>query len=315
MEQLSSNMSAITFKRPRLFFKHLRITFKLFQKNDPLRLAGATAFFANFALPPILLILIRLFGFFVDRRTFATRLFDRLASILDESSITQIRQVLRNIRGVDYNWWATILSFVFFIFVATTLFSVIKSSLDQIWTIGLNEKMGILFNLKLRGRSMIIILLAGILFFVGLLTDSIQAFIGSYINNAAPTFGKVFLSILNEILFIVIVTTWFAVLFRFLTNGRPTWKAAVKGGLLTGILFTLGKYILRIMLPLSNIGNIYGASGSIVLIMLFVFYSSLIFYFGACFVKVLSDTSKKHIRPIKGAFLYELKEIIKEDKN
>ncbi|MFD0941884.1 YihY/virulence factor BrkB family protein [Pedobacter boryungensis] len=305
-------MQAITVKRSRLFFKHLRIAFKLFRKNDPLRLAGATAFFANFALPPILLILIRLFGFFIDRKILVTRLFERLASILDDSSTAQIRQTLRNIRGVDYNWWATILSFVFFIFVATTLFSVIKSSMDQIWSIGLNEKLGILFNLKLRARSMIIILLAGILFFVGLLTDSIQAIIGSYINTAAPTFGKIFLSILNQLLFIVIVTVWFSVLFRFLTNGRPSWKTAIRGGLLTGVLFTLGKYILRIMLPLSNIGNIYGASGSIVLIMLFVFYSSFIFYFGACFVKVLSDASTKPIHPIKGAFLYELKEIIKE---
>jgi membrane protein len=298
-------------KRSQKFFKHLKIAFKLFQKNDPLRLAGATAFFANFALPPILLILIRLFGFFVDRRTFATRLFERLSGILDDSSIAQIRQVLRNIRGADYYWWATILSFVFFMFVATTLFGVIKNSLDQIWSIGLNEKMGILFNLKLRGRSMIIILLAGILFFVGLLTDSIQALIGAYLNPAAPTFGKIFLSILNELLFIAIVTTWFAVLFRFLTNGRPSWRVAIKGGLLTGILFTLGKHILRIMLPLSNIGTVYGASGSIVLVMLFVFYSSFIFYFGACFVKVLSDTGKKQIRPIKGAFLYELKEVLK----
>lgn len=304
-------MYATTINRSKLFFTHLNIAFKLFQKNDPLRLAGATAFFANFALPPILLILIRLFGFFVDRKTFATRLFDRLSGILDDTSIIQIREILKNIRGVDYNWLATILSFVFFVFVATTLFSVIKSALDQIWSIGLNEKMGILFNLKLRGRSMIIILLAGILFFVGLLTDSIQAFIGVYLNPAAPTFGKIFLSILNQILFIAIVTTWFAVLFRFLTNGRPSWRVAIKGGLLTGILFTLGKFILRIMLPLSNIGNVYGASGSIVLIMLFVFYSSLIFYFGACFVKVLSDTGNKRIRPIKGAFLYELKAIEK----
>lgn len=299
-------------RRIKLFFQHFKMAFKLFQKNDPLRLAGATAFFANFALPPILLILIRLFGFFVDRRTFATRLFERLSSILDESSILQIREVLRNIRGADYNWWATILSFVFFIFVATTLFGVIKNSMDQIWSIGMSEKSGILFNLKLRARSMVIILLAGILFFVGLLTDSVQALIAAYLNPAAPTFGRIFLSVLNELLFISIVTTWFAVLFRFLTNGRPSWRVAIKGGLLTGILFTIGKYILRIMLPLSNIGSVYGASGSIVLIMLFVFYSSFIFYFGACFVKILSDTGKKQIRPIKGAFLYELKEVVKD---
>jgi len=183
--------------------------------------------------------------------------------------------------------------------------------MDQIWSIGIKEHSSFLFKLKIRGRSMVIILLAGILFFVGLLTDSIQAIIGGYINTASPSFGKVFLSILNQILFIAIVTTWFTVLFRFLTSGRPTWKAAIRGGILTGILFTLGKFILRVALPLSNIGNIYGASGSIVLIMLFVFYSSFIFYFGACFVKVLSDAKDTPIRPIKGAFSYEIKEILK----
>jgi membrane protein len=298
--------------RTRLFLGRCREAFALFQKNDPLRLAGATAFFANFALPPILLILIRLFGFFFDRRIFATRLFERLAGILDEQSTTQIRQTLRNIRGVDHKWYATLISFVFFLFVATTLFNVIKNSMDQIWSIGISEESGFLFKLKLRGRSMVIILLAGILFLTGFMTDSIQAFIGGYLNSASPTFGRIFFWTLNQIIFILIVTTWFTVLFRFLTNGRPKWIAAMRGGLLTGILFTMGKYILRIMLPLSGIGNIYGTSGSIVLIMLFVFYSSFIFYFGACYVKVLSDARETPIRPIKGTYNYEIKEILKE---
>jgi membrane protein len=292
------------------FIVHFREAFSLFQKNDPLRLAGATAFFTNFALPPILLILIRLFGFFIDRRFLVDKIFNRLSTLLDDNSTMQIRQTLRNIRGIDQHWYATSISFVFFLFVATTLFGVIKNSMDQIWSIGIKEKSTFFFNLKLRGRSMIIILLAGFLFFVGLLTDSIQTFVGVYLNTASPTFGKVVLSILNQILFIAIVTVWFTVLFRFLTNGRPTWKVAVRGGILTGVFFAIGKYILRIMLPLSHVGNIYGASGSIVLIMLFVFYSSFIFYFGACFVKVLSDARNTPIRPIKGAFHYEIKEVI-----
>lgn len=294
-----------------IFLTHFRTAFKLFQKNDPLRLAGATAFFTNFALPPILLILIRLFGFFFDRKILVTKIFERLSELLDESSTAQIRQTLRNIRGIDHQWYATLVSFIFFLFVATTLFTVIKNSMDQIWSIGIKEHSSFLFKLKIRGRSMVIILLAGLLFFVGLLTDSIQSIISTYLNNNAPTFGRVLLSILNQILFIAIVTTWFTVLFRFLTSGRPTWKSSIRGGILTGILFTLGKFILRFALPLSNIGNIYGASGSIVLIMLFVFYSSFIFYFGACFVKVLSDAKDTPIRPIKGAFSYEIKEILK----
>jgi len=294
-----------------IFLTHFRTAFKLFQKNDPLRLAGATAFFTNFALPPILLILIRLFGFFFDRKILVTKIFERLSELLDERSTAQIRQTLRNIRGIDHQWYATLVSFIFFLFVATTLFTVIKNSMDQIWSIGIKEHSSFLFKLKIRGRSMVIILLAGLLFFVGLLTDSIQSIISTYLNNNAPTFGRVLLSILNQILFIAIVTTWFTVLFRFLTSGRPTWKSSIRGGILTGILFTLGKFILRFALPLSNIGNIYGASGSIVLIMLFVFYSSFIFYFGACFVKVLSDAKDTPIRPIKGAFSYEIKEILK----
>ncbi|WP_316836468.1 YihY/virulence factor BrkB family protein [Pedobacter nutrimenti] len=291
------------------FVIHFRLAFKLFQKNDPLRLAGATAFFANFALPPILIILIRLFGFFIDKKVLVNRLFERLANLLDDSSIKQIRQTLRNIRGLDQNWYATLFSFIFFLFVATTLFSVIKNSMDQIWSIGIKDKSSFYFKLKLRARSMVIILLAGLLFFVGLLTDSIQVFIGAYIKTAAPTFSKFLLLGLNQLLFIAIVTIWFTVLFRFLTNGRPTWATSIRGGILTGVFFAIGRYILRIMLPLSNIGNIYGASGSIVLIMLFVFYSSFIFYFGACFVKVLSEARKTPIRPIKGAFNYELKEV------
>jgi membrane protein len=291
------------------FIVHFKEAFILFQKNDPLRLAGATAFFTNFALPPILLILIRLFGFFVDRRILVNKLFDRLSTLLDDNGTQQIRQTLRNIRGLDQHWYATSLSFVFFLFVATTLFTVIKNSMDQIWSIGIKENTSFFFSLKLRGRSMVIILLAGLLFFVGLLTDSIQTFIAVYLRSTSPNFGKIVLMALNQALFIGIVTIWFTVLFRFLTNGRPTWKVAARGGLLTGVFFAVGKYILRIMLPLSHVGNIYGASGSIVLIMLFVFYSSFIFYFGACFVKILSDARNTPIRPIKGAFQYEMKEV------
>ncbi len=304
------NLFIIKVAKPLHFFFYLRAAFSLYQKNDPLRLAGATAFFANFAIPPILLILIRLFGFFVDKKILTTQLFDRISGILIPSSTEQIRVTLKNIRGVDHNWLATILTFVFFLFVATTLFNIIKNSVEQIWSIGKNEKTGILFTLKMRGRSMIIILLAGLLFFLGLVTDSLQALLAAYVNESSPNFGKWLLWSLNQIAFTLIVTVWFTVLFRFLTNARPSWKIALQGGLLTGILFNLGKYILRIMLPLSNIENIYGASGSIILVMLFVFYSSLIFYFGACFVKVISESRQKDIRPIKGAHTYELKEII-----
>ena len=293
----------------KFFFSTVKNAFAIFQQNDPLRLAGATAFFTNFALPPILIILIRLFGMFTDRRTLVTNIFDRLANILDDNSITQIRNTLRNIRGINQAWYVTLLSFVFFLFVATTLFNVIKNSLEQIWTIGTEQGKGIIRTLQSRAISVTIILLAGILFLLGLLADSVQAFIGAYLKTNSPSFGLVITSIINQLVFVCIVTTWFTMLFRYLTNGRPTWRAALSGGLLTGCLFTAGKYILRILLPLSNISNIYGSAGSIIVIMLFVFYSSLIFYFGASFIKALSIGRETPIVPKNGAFAYELTNI------
>lgn len=292
-----------------LFFcATVKKAFVIFQKNDPLRLAGATAFFTNFALPPILIILIRLFGFFTDRRALVNDIFTHLANILDHQSILQIRNTIRNIRALNQKWYVTLLSFLFFLFVATTLFTIIKNSLEQIWNIGYRNKKGIAHNLQSRAISITIILLAGILFFIGLTADSLQAIIGAYLKNS-PSMGLILSSIINQTAFVLIVTTWFSILFRYLTNGRPTWRVALSGGLFTGCLFTIGKYLLRILLPLSNISNIYGSAGSLIVIMLFVFYSSLIFYFGASFIKALSEQRAKPIVPKNGSIVYELTEI------
>lgn len=287
----------------------LRNAFQLLQKNDPLRLAGATAFFANFAIPMILIILIRLFGFFTDRRTLFNNIFSKLSGMLDDESILQIRQTLVNIRNVQQSGYIALISFIFFLFVATTLFAIIKNSVDQIWKIKAIDKPGFLFNMKLRFRSVIIILLAGILFFAGLLADSIQVFIASFIQGKYHSFKLILTAVFNQMFFVVAVTIWFSILFRFLANGRPSWEAAIKGGLLTGILFTLGKYILRILLPLSNIGTIYGSAGSIIVIMLFIFYSALIFFYGAAFVKAFSDAKSMPIIPKKNAYSYEFTKV------
>lgn len=297
------------------FFKIVHRSFTLYKKNDPLRLAGATAFFANFAIPPILIILIGLFGIFTDRRTFVSNLFDRLGNLLDESSTQQVIQTLKNISEIKQEWYITLFSFIFFVFVATTLFSIIKNSLDQIWNIGIDPDRGFLFRLKLRGISFIIILIVGILFLIGIVADSFQAYIGDLMRNAPHSIGLIITSVINQLIFIIIVTTWFTILFRYLTNGRPTWSASFVGGFVTGCLFTAGKFILRILLPLSKIENVYGASGSIILIMLFVFYSALIFYFGGCFVKEYSIFIKKPIKPIIGTHNYELKALAKPTLN
>lgn len=288
-------------------------SFSELKKNDPLRLAGATAFFSTFALPPILIILTQLFGIFLNRNELSTQLINRLANLMGKTSALQVQQVLKNFNSLSENLFALSVGFLFLLFVATTLFSVIKNSLDQIWNIRVKAHPGFLFYLKLRGRSLMAILLAGLLFIILIFVESMQAILGEYITYLGPRAGNFLNGIVNEVLFILIVTTWFSIIFRFLTDGRPKWKPALVGGFFTAVLFSIGKVVLKSLLSLSNISNIYGASGSFVLILLFVFYSSLIFYYGGCFIKAMSDDLNLPIRPVKEAFKYKVTEVAKEE--
>ena len=285
------------------------------KRNDPLRLAGATAFFSTFALPPILIILIQLFGLFINRKELSSQLLNRLANLLGKTSAQQVQQVLAHFDSRSQSIFALSLGFLFLIFVATTLFSVIKNSLDQIWKIRVKAHPGILFYLKLRGRSLLVILLAGLLFIILIFVESMQALLGEYIDYLGLRAGNFINGAVNELIFIGVVTTWFSIIFRFLTDGRPKWIAALSGGFFTAVLFSFGKVILKTALSLSNISNIYGASGSMVLILLFVFYSSLIFYYGGCFIKAMSDDLNLPIRPVKEAFRYQVQEILPEEKH
>src|SRR5689334_13717946 len=105
-------------------------SFRLFKENDPLRMAGATAFFTTFALPPIVFILAVIFGFFIGRRTVGRGLLEHISNTVGEQGAQQVREVIRSIRGFGSSWYIIVFGSLFLVFVATTLFSVIKNSLN-----------------------------------------------------------------------------------------------------------------------------------------------------------------------------------------
>jgi membrane protein len=287
----------------------LRDAVVLFRKNDPLRMAGATAFFSTFALPPIIFILAQLFGLFIDRQVIGRGLLEHLSNILGAEGAGQVRQVIGSIRGFSNDWYVIVFGFIFLVFVATTLFTVIKNSLNQIWLIGVKEHPGFLFSLSMRMKSFAVIMLIGILFFADLVFDSLGTIARNYIDEIWKGGGIYFKSVLNEIVSVCVVAAWFILLFRFLADGKPSWAASLIGGLVTGILFTAGRLLLRFLLVDSNISHLYGSSASIVLVLLFVFYSSFILYYGACFITVYSTNKQWPIRLGSKAYNYKIEEI------
>lgn len=293
-----------TFKRLRIFLLFSR-AFKEFRKNDPLRMAGATAFFTTFALPAVLLILIQVFGLVLSPRFMTRQLFHNLGEVVGKNTAGELHKTLFNVRQLFHNGYEIVFGSLFLIFVATTLMKVIKDSLNQLWNIRINEPMGFRFAMITRIKSFLVILFAGILFMVVLLADSGMALIQHYQHDPVQEQAPFYVEVLRQLVSFILVTIWFSLLFKFLPDGRPSWKTIMAGAAFTGLLFTLGKLFLQWLLSYSSMQTIYGASTSSVLLLLFVFYSSFIFYYGACFTKVWAELYNKPIQPAVYAGKYE----------
>lgn len=290
------------------FLKLLRESLTELLKNDPLRMAGATAFFTTFALPPILVILIQSLKLILDPHEVRSQLFQSLEAIVGREAVDQLIDVLLAIRKLASNWLIIIGGFIFLLFVATTLFKVIKGSINQIWKVRPVHRLSFGETMLSRLQSIAIILIAGVLFVLSLLSEGLQAYLGKYIFDVSPALSFYFKSALNYLTSIIVFTVWFSVLFRYLPDGRPKWLISLSGAFLTAVLFTIGKIILHWMLSYNNINTVYGTSAAIVLLLLFVFYTALILYYGASFTKCLGVYSGQPIRPKRHAMHYRITE-------
>ena len=297
---------------PKEFLKIFRVAFDEFKRNEPLRLAGATAFFTTFALPPILIILVQVIGLVFRIQNLRDKFFVRLAQVLGRQSAAQVRVTFLGFTSLAKNWFLVAGGFIFLMFVATTLFKVIKDSINQLWNVKGTSQQPFKLKLEKRAVSLIIILLAGFLFVSGMLIEALEAFLHQYTGELPADTANILSILINNALSIIIVSTWFSILFKVLPDAKTSWKVVIVGGIFTGVLFTIGKLIIRFMLSRGNLTNIFGASSSLVLLLLFVFYSSFILYYGACFTKVYAAFIEDPIKPAHFAVKYRMVELKEE---
>ncbi|MDF7811902.1 YihY/virulence factor BrkB family protein [Hymenobacter sp. YC55] len=278
--------------------------------NDPLRLGAATAFFTTFALPPIVLILVQVLGSVYSTSAVRAMLLSKLSNLLGSSAAELVDQILQNVTNVQRSRLVTWLGFIFLIFIATTLFVVIQHSLNQLWQIR-PRRGGGRFDKALheRARSLGVLVATGLLSLLTFLTDAVIAFVTDYIRDFDTNVGYYLFIGISQLTSLLILAAWFGVTFRNLSSAKVPWRAVIRGAALTAILIDLGEFVLGRLLVQSNLGPIYGAASSIVLVLLFVFYSAMIFYFGACFTKAYAHYAGIDIKPKKSAVRYRLVDI------
>lgn len=293
----------------------IKKSFAVLQKNNPLLLSSATAFFTVFSTTPIIILLVNILSLYFKSERISNEVFERIQEVFGTSTAKQIETFVGNFREMGSSGWITVLGTVFLIFVATTLFNVIKQALNRIWNIRIITKRKIRYSLRERGRAFLIILVGGALFLISMFFEVIVNFLSKYIKLFVPEFNAFFVQVTSGFLSLIIVSFWFGILFRYLPDARTKWSVLRVGALFTGIFFTIGKYLLGIFLIGGNIGNIFDASASIVLFLLFIFYSSMIMYFGASFTLVYADYINKNIKPKKYAERYQMTTIEDSQKD
>lgn len=269
-------------------------------------MAGATAFFATFALPPIIMITVRTLGLFMNKRALGHSVMNALQQIFGTESVNSFIHTIRSFRALEGNYLIATGIFLFLLFVATSLFTVIRNAINQLWCIRTLPDKSILAILKKRAISVAIILAGGLLFLAIQVLLAGQQLLGQRMNMVSPAMSIFVSTIINTLVTTAIAFIWLYMLFMILPDGKPDAGIARMGAAVVSILFTVGKIVLKLLLRPVQVDSFYGATGAIALVLLFMFYSSIFLYFGAALIHTLSTARGKQITPKTYAESYRL---------
>lgn len=289
-----------------------RDSFDRFRRNDPLRLASSVAFFTIFALPPILILLIHMLGFVFSAEIVSGQFFEELSEIFGKPAASQLQDTFFKLDSRAGNWFYTLLGFIFLGFVSTTLFIVVQQSIHELWDIKLkaiDKRKQLLLMFKNRLVALAIIFCTGLLVLSSLISDALLVVAGKYLIKLFP---ELYLSLVHwgsHMITALMAMVWFAIVFKYLPDAYTPWRVVWVSAAVTAVLFEIGKMILGRLLVNSGLSSVYGAAGSLVILLLFIFYSSMILFYGASFTKSYATSSGFRIIPKDYATEYLIKDI------
>ena len=284
-------------KKVKNIFSILKCTFYEFSENDVPRMSAALAYFTFFALAPMLLVIITVCDIFYGRDAIEGTLFGQIKGFVGNDAALQIQEIIKNAAKHGASTFATVISIIALIFSATGVFTEIQSSINAIWQLKAKPKKGWLKFLSNRLLSLSMVLGLGFILMVSLVMNALLDIMMQRLLKILPDGSIVFTYIINFALTFIIISSLFGIIFKFLPDAKILWKDVRAGAFTTAILFMLGKFAISLYLGKSNPGGTYGTAGSIVIILLWVYYSSIILYFGACFTKANAHFTGRRIMP------------------
>lgn len=275
-----------------------RDTFKDWSEDKAARLGASLAYYTIFSIGPLLLITVAIASFvFQDAQT---QIVNTVSGVIGKEGADVISSTIDNANKGGANIIATAIGIVTLLLGASGVFGQLKDSLNTIWEVQPKPNQGLLATLKDRFLSFTMVLGTGFLLLVSLVVNATIAALGAFLRNVLPG-GDIFGQILSVALTFVIITVMFALLFKFLPDVKIAWSDVWIGAAITSLLFGLGQLALGLYLQFGNVGSAFGATGSLVVVLVWIYYSAQIFLFGAEFTQVYTNKYGSRVRPASNA--------------
>ena len=287
----------------------LKTTFRHWLEDKAPQLGAALAYYTVFSLAPMVLLLFAVFGLIYGNSEVARReILQQLYSFLDRSSAKAVQDIAASVGKPTASVVATVVGIAVALFGASGVFGQLQDALNTIW--GVKPKPGRSLVSFLRARFLSFAMVAGVCFLllVSLTASAVITAVGGYLEHLLPG-GNVLAWTIHLVLDISIVTVLFAMIFKFLPDARLSWRDVRLGAALTASLFLVGKYALGLYLGSGAAGSAYGAAGSLITMLIWVYYAAQIVIFGAEFTRVYAQERGRGIRPAKHAVRVDRKEI------
>lgn len=303
---------------PVIVLKKYWTTFKRagnsFMDDRAVKYSASLSYYTVFSLAPMLVIILGLLGIFFGKEAIEGRIYSQISGLVGSDAAFQIQEIIRRVSlsGTDTTIWATAIGLGTLLFGATSVFAEIQDSINAIWGLKAKPKRGWLKLLINRLLSFSMVVSMGFLLLVSLILNAVMDILLSKLTAYIPDVTVYLIYIFNLLVIWGVTTLLFAIIFKVLPDGKVVWKDALKGASFTAILFMLGKFAIGAYLGNSNVASTYGAAGSLVVILLWVYYSSIILFFGAEFTKEYAFLYGTRIVPKPYAVHVEHKEIERE---
>lgn len=275
----------------------LKDTFTGFSDDKVTKLSGSLAYYTVFSMGPLLVVIISLCGIFLSREAIEGKVYSVLVGFVGSDTAIQLQEIIRNAAVSNKSTTAAVIGLVTLLIGATSVFAEIQDSINIIWGLKPKPKRGWLKYLQNRFLSFSVIVSLGFLLLVSLSLSAIVEGINMRLRTSFPGVTIVVFYIINLVLTIGISTLIFATIFKVLPDARIKWRDVFAGAIVTAALFLIGKFAISLYISQTHVGSTYGAAGSLVVLLVWVYYSSIILYLGAEFTKAYALRYGSEIHP------------------